>query len=42
MAGSYTLHLWYRREVHARFWHESPKERDRCEGLGVDGRTLLK
>jgi hypothetical protein len=31
-------HAWERREICARFWWETPKERDHSEDRGVDGR----
>jgi hypothetical protein len=31
-------HAWQSRENCTRFWWESPKERDRSEDQGVDGR----
>jgi hypothetical protein len=31
-------HTWERKEKCARFWWESPKEREHSEDRGVDGR----
>jgi hypothetical protein len=35
-------HLWGRWEVPLGFWWENPRERDHFEGIGVDGRIILK
>jgi hypothetical protein len=35
-------HAWERGEKCTRFWWESPKERDRLENRGVDGRMGSK
>jgi len=31
-----------RREMHAEFWWENPKEREHFEDLGADARIILK
>jgi hypothetical protein len=35
-------HVWERGEVHIGFWRANVKERTHLEGLGVDGRIILK
>jgi hypothetical protein len=35
-------HVWEEREIHVRFWRGDVNEIDHLEGLGVDGRILLK
>jgi hypothetical protein len=41
-AGQGMWHAWERREKCTGFWWESPKERDRLEDRGVDGRMGSK
>jgi hypothetical protein len=33
---------WRRRKMLRGFWFGNPKERDHLEGLGADGRVILK
>jgi hypothetical protein len=35
-------HAWGKIEKCARYWRESPKEKDKLEDRGVDGRMRLK
>jgi hypothetical protein len=35
-------HVWGRGEVHTGFWWGDPREKDRMQDLGVDGRVILK
>jgi hypothetical protein len=35
-------HVWGRGEIHAGFWWENIKVRNRLEDLGVDGNLVLK
>jgi len=36
------LHESRRREVHEEFWWGNLKGRDQMEGLGIDGKIILK
>jgi hypothetical protein len=35
-------HIWGRQEVHTGFWWDNLKETDHSEGLGINGRIILK
>jgi len=35
-------HVWGTGELHTGFWWETLREGDHLEGLGVDGRIILK
>ena len=40
--GQGMWHVWETGEVHTGFWRADLMERDPLEGLGIDGRLLLK